>query len=122
MRMTEILILLLIGLMAGFVSGTFGVGGGIVLIPALIFVMGFTQHQAQGTSLALMIAPIGLIAAWNYYKQGFVNIKVAAILLIAFFAGSYFGSLLAVNISGKILQKIFGVMMIIVALKLIFGK
>ena len=122
MKMTGILILLAIGLLAGFVSGTFGVGGGIVIIPALIFVLGFTQHQAQGTSLAMMVAPIGLVAAWNYYKQGFVDIKVALIILAAFFVGSYLGSLLSVQISGRWLQKIFGVLMIVVAVKLIIGK
>ncbi len=122
MKMVEIISLLIIGLIAGFVSGSFGVGGGIVLIPALVFLMGFTQHQAQGTSLALMVAPIGLIAAWNYYKQDYVNIKVAIILLIAFFIGSYFGSLLAVKISGRLLQKIFAVMMMIVAIKMFLGK
>lgn len=122
MKMTEILLLLLIGLAAGFVSGSFGVGGGIILVPALVFFLGFSQHSAQGTSLAMMVAPIGLISAWNYYKQDYVDIKVAFILLIAFFVGSYLGSLMAVNISGKVLKKIFGVMMIVAALKMIFGK
>ncbi|MEA3445226.1 MAG: sulfite exporter TauE/SafE family protein [Bacteroidota bacterium] len=120
--MIEIIVLLLIGLLAGFISGSFGVGGGIILVPALVFILGFTQHHAQGTSLAMMVAPVGLIAAWNYHKQGFVDIKVAAIILIAFFIGSYFGSMLAIKISGKLLQKIFGVMMIVAALKMIFGK
>lgn len=122
MKMTQILLLLLIGLAAGFVSGSFGVGGGIILVPALVFFLGFSQHSAQGTSLALMVAPIGLISAWNYYKQDYVNIKVALIVLIAFFIGSYFGSLMAVKISGKVLHKLFGVLMLAAALKMIFGK
>jgi uncharacterized membrane protein YfcA len=122
MKMTQILLLLLIGLAAGFVSGSFGVGGGIILIPALVFFLGFSQHTAQGTSLAMMVAPIGLISAWNYYKQDYVNIKVALIVLVAFFVGSYFGSLLAVNISGKLLHRLFGVLLLAAALKMIFGK
>ncbi len=112
----------MIGLLAGFVSGGLGVGGGIIIIPALLFIMGFTQHQAQGTSLAIMVAPIGLIAAFNYYKQGYVNIKFAAIILIAFFIGSYFGSAVAVNIPGKALQKVFGVMLLVAGAKMIFAK
>ncbi|MCF8373821.1 MAG: sulfite exporter TauE/SafE family protein [Bacteroidales bacterium] len=120
--MTQILLLLLIGLAAGFVSGSFGVGGGIILVPALVFFLGFSQHTAQGTSLALMVAPIGLISAWNYYKQDYVNIKVAFIVLVAFFIGSYFGSLMAVKISGKVLHKLFGVLLLAAALKMIFGK
>lgn len=122
MKMTQILLLLLIGLAAGFVSGSFGVGGGIILVPALVFFLGFSQHTAQGTSLALMVAPIGLISAWNYYKQDYVNIKVAFIVLVAFFIGSYFGSLMAVKISGKVLHKLFGVLLLAAALKMIFGK
>ena len=73
MKMTEIIILLMIGLLAGFVGGSFGVGGGIIIIPALVFVLGYSQHLAQGTSLAMMIPPIGLLAAVNYYKSGFIK-------------------------------------------------
>ncbi|MCX6256533.1 MAG: TSUP family transporter [Bacteroidia bacterium] len=86
--MSDFIILILVGLLAGFVSGSAGVGGGIVIVPALVFIMGFTQHEAQGTSLALMVAPIGLISAWNYYRHGYVNIKFALILLAAFFMTS----------------------------------
>ncbi len=122
MKMTEILLLLMIGLLAGFVGGSFGVGGGIIIIPALVFVLGYSQHMAQGTSLAMMIPPIGLLAAFNYYKSGFINIKAALILIVAFVIGSYFGSLISVQIQGKMLQRVFGVLMLIVALKMIFGK
>ncbi len=122
MKMAEIIILLIIGLLAGFVGGSFGIGGGIIIIPALVFVMGYSQHMAQGTSLAMMIPPIGILAAMNYYKSGFINIKAALILVVAFVIGSYFGSLISVQIQGKMLQKVFGVFVLIVALKMIFGK
>ena len=122
MKMAEIIILLMIGLLAGFVGGSFGIGGGIIIIPALVFVMGYSQHMAQGTSLAMMIPPIGILAAMNYYKSGFINIKAALILVVAFVIGSYFGSLISIHIQGKMLQKVFGVLVLIVALKMIFGK
>ena len=122
MKVNEIVLLLVIGLLAGIVSGTLGVGGGIVIVPALIFFMGFSQHMAQGTSLVFMLPPIGVFAAYTYYKKDFVNLKYALILLFAFVLGAYLGSLFSVNINDKILRKIFGVFMIVVALKMIFGK
>ncbi len=118
----EIVILLLIGLIAGFVGGTLGIGGGIIIIPALVFILGYSQHMAQGTSLAMMIPPIGILAAINYYKSGFINMKAAMILVVAFVIGSYFGSLISVNIEGKTLQKVFGFIMLVVAIKLLVGK
>ncbi len=122
MTFTQLLLLLLTGLAAGMVSGSLGVGGGIVLVPALIFVMGFTQHQAQGTSLAMMLPPVVIFAAINYYKEGHINIKVALILMVAFTLGAYLGSKFALNISPKILKKAFGTLLIIAALKMIFSK
>ena len=122
MKVNEIVLLLIIGLLAGLVSGTLGVGGGIIIVPALVFFMGFTQHMAQGTSLAFMLPPIGFFAAYTYYKNSYVNIKFALILLIAFIIGAYLGSLFSVNLDAKILRKLFGFFMIIVALKMIFGK
>ncbi len=122
MKVSEILILLIIGLLAGIVSGTLGVGGGIIIVPALVFIMGFSQHMAQGTSLAFMLPPIGFFAAYTYYKNDFVNLKYALILLIAFVAGAYLGSLFSISINDRILRKIFGVFMLFVAIKMIFGK
>lgn len=117
-----IIALIITGLLAGVVSGTFGVGGGIIIIPALIFVLGMTQHEAQGTSLAMMIPPIGILAAMNYYKNGYVNVKYAIILVVAFLIGSYFGSLLSVHIPEKILKKLFAVLIIAVGIKMFFNK
>lgn len=120
--MNDVLILLMIGVVAGFISGGVGIGGGIVIVPALMFFLGYSQHQASGTTLAMMVAPIGLFSAWNYFKSGYVEIKSSLIILTAFFVGSYFGSLLAVNLPAKTLQRIFGILIFGVSLKYIFGK
>lgn len=122
METSQLFFLLIIGLIAGLVSGTMGVGGGVVIVPALVFFMGFTQHQAQGTSLVMMVPPIVAAGAYNYYKAGHVNLKFALILMVAFIVGSYLGSLFSVHISGRVLRKIFGFFMLAVALKMIFTK
>ncbi len=113
---------LLLGLVAGTVSGLLGIGGGVIIIPALIFLFGFSQHQAQGTTLALMVPPIGLLAAYTYYKQGFVDIKLALLITAGFFIGGYIGAKLSINIPNALLQKMFGFLLLVVALKMIFGK
>ena len=122
MGLTEFFALILIGLIAGIFGGMFGLGGGVVVIPALVMYMGFSQHQAQGTNLAFMLAPIGLLAVMNYYKDGYVNIKYAVILAFAFFIGAYLGSLWSVQIPDNILKKVFGGVVIIIGLKMILGK
>jgi hypothetical protein len=122
MSATQIIIIASIGLLGGFVSGAFGIGGGIIIVPALVFMAGMTQHGAQGTSLAMMLAPIGLFAVFNYYKAGYVNIRFAVILMIAFLLGSYFGSKMAIHIEGKLLRQSFGVLTVLMGLKFIFGK
>ncbi len=108
--------------MAGVFSGTFGVGGAIIVIPALIYFLGLSQHQAQGTSLAFMIPPVTLMAALNYSKNGYVNWKFALVLAVMFFIGTYFGSMLSISIPEKILKKMFGGLLLLVALKIIFSK
>lgn len=122
MSLEEVLILLLVGLMAGFISGALGVGGGIVIVPSLVFILGFTQHQAQRTSLAMMLAPIGILAAYNYFKSGHIQIRYALILMLAFIVGGYLGSLLSVKLPGLTLKKIFGVLTLIVGIRMIFGR
>ncbi len=122
MSLNEIIILILIGLSAGIVSGLLGVGGAIIIVPALIFFVGLTQHQAQGTSLAILLFPIGLLAFWNYYKQGYVNFKIAVVVMLAFFIGGYFGSLLAVRVPERVLKISFGVLIILVGLRMIIKK
>ena len=117
-----IVLLLIIGVLAGVLSGLIGIGGGIIVIPALVFFLGFSQQTAQGTTLAMMVPPIGLLAAWAYYKEGFVDVKAAAIICIGFIAGSYFGAKFATGISQDMLRKIFSVILILVAVKMFFTK
>jgi uncharacterized protein len=122
MTVQEILILLLTGLLAGFLSGTMGVGGGIIIIPSLVFLLGVSQHQAQGTSLLVFTFPVFLLAVLNYARGGNVNYRYALILVIAFLAGSYIGSRLAVSIPAASLKKAFGVLLFIMGLQFIIGK
>jgi uncharacterized membrane protein YfcA len=122
MNLTTILILVIIGLMAGVFGGMFGVGGAIIMIPALVYFLGVDQHTAQGTSVAIMLPPIGLFAAYNYYKAGEVNIWYAVIIAVAFMAGGYFGSLIALKLPENLMKKIFGILLILVALRMIFSK
>lgn len=120
--MYEWIILLLVGLAAGILGGMMGVGGGVIVIPALMFFLGLTQKEANATSVAFMLAPTGLLAFINYYKAGLVNIKYAAILALAFFVGAYFGSAWAIKMPIDTLKKLFGVLLILVGIKLFFGK
>ena len=112
MSISTLILLILIGLSAGLLSGVVGVGGGIVMIPLMMIFLGFTQHQAQGTSLAVMLPPIGVLAAWNYHKMGFVEWKYAMIIAAAFIIGGYLGSRWAVNVDARTLKKIFGFIML----------
>ena len=119
----QILILIAIGFFGGLISGTFGVGGGIVIIPALVFFMGVTQHKAQGIYLGMVTLPVFIFASYNYYKSGNFNFKYSLLLLGTFVIGSFLGSYLSNNyISDKTLQKIFGVLMLLTSLKIIFSK
>ncbi len=120
MSISTLLLLILIGLSAGLLSGVVGVGGGIIIIPLLMLLIGLDQHQAQGTSLAVMLPPIGILAAWNYNKAGFVEWKYALIIAATFIIGGYLGSRWAVTVDARSLRKIFGVIMLIGGLKLIF--
>jgi uncharacterized membrane protein YfcA len=122
MSTSLLLILILIGILTGFMAGMLGIGGAIIMIPALVFFMGLSQQTAQGTSLAVMLPPIGILAAYNYYKAGQVNIKFALILAAAFLVGSYFGSRLALEIPQNLLKKIFGILLLAVAAKMLLSK
>lgn len=122
MTTTALLTLIIIGIITGAVAGLLGIGGAIIMVPALVFIMGLSQHQAQGTSLAVMLPPIGIIAAYNYYKAGEVNLKFALILAGTFIIGSYFGSKLALNIPQRLLQKIFALLLLLISLKMLFSK
>ncbi|MFN8241848.1 MAG: sulfite exporter TauE/SafE family protein [Bacteroidales bacterium] len=122
MSVATIILLVILGLLTGVLAGLLGIGGGIIVIPALIFIMGFTQQSAQGTSLAMMLPPVGIFAVMNYYKAGHVDIKVALILATVFVVGSIFGSKLAIKLPQDILKKVFGVFLLLVALKMLLWK
>ena len=122
MSITHLIILIVIGILSGLLAGVFGVGGAIIVIPALVFILGLSQHQAQGTSLAFMLPPVGILATWNYWKAGHVDWKIALVLSLTFVVGAYFGSNLSLNISDRTLRRIFGVLMIVMAVKMIFSK
>jgi uncharacterized protein len=122
MSVSTILILLVIGTITGVMAGMLGIGGGLVVIPALVMIMGMSQQAAQGTSLAMMLPPIGILAAYNYYKAGHVDIKIALLLAITFIAGSYFGSKLAIRLPQELMKKIFGIFLLLVAIKMLFWK
>lgn len=120
-NLTTIIILILIGLLGGILSGMIGVGGGIIIVPALVYFLGLSQHTAQGTSLALMLPPIGILAAMNYYKAGALNIKYALIISLAFIIGGYFGSKISISyISEENMKRIFGLIMLFASIKLVF--
>ena len=115
-----ILIVILIGVAAGMLSGLVGVGGGLIIVPSLVFFLGMSQFSAQGTSLGLILLPVGILAVLNYYKQGHVDVKVVCLLSIGFIAGSYFGGKISLSLSQDTVKKFFAVFMIIVAIKMIF--
>jgi len=122
MSTSMILILIVIGIITGVMAGMLGIGGAIIMIPALVFLLGISQQTAQGTSLAVMLPPVGIIAAYNYYKAGHVNIRFAIILAVFFLVGSYFGSKLALNLPQSLLKKIFGILLLLVAAKMLLSK
>jgi uncharacterized membrane protein YfcA len=117
-----ILLLLLVGLFAGFLSGFVGVGGGIIIVPALVYFLGFNQHTAQGTSLGVLLLPVGIFAVMNYYKAGYLDIKAALFISIAFVAGAYFGSKISISLDQKMVKQVFGGFLLLVAIKMLSGK
>ncbi len=121
-NMAAIIILLCIGLFAGILSGMVGIGGGIIIVPALVFFMGMSQHQAQGTSLTVLLLPVGILAVYYYYNAGYVDIKSALIIALTFVVGGLIGSKIAISIDQNVLKKVFGIFMLILSLKMIFWK
>ncbi len=116
--MTWVLVALL-GLMAGVVSGVFGVGGAVVIIPGLVLLAKLPQHTAHGTSLAALLLPVGLLGTLEYYKRGQVNIPLAAIVAVGLLIGAYFGARLAGTMSDAMLRKAFGVFLLVIAVRLL---
>ena len=120
MTIQTILSLILVGLAAGALSGLVGIGGGIIVVPALVYILGFSQMQAQGTSLGLLLLPVGFLAVMNYYKQGYIDLKVVAIMCVAFVIGGYLGSKITLSLSEALVKKIFAIVLILVAGKMLF--
>ena len=120
--MSSIVSYVILGLTAGVLSGLIGIGGGVIIVPALVFLFGLSQHQAQGTTLGLLVPPIGILAAWTYYKQGYVDIKIAALVALGFFIGSLFGARLATGLSSVVLERVFGVALLLISIKMILVK
>lgn len=120
MAASMIVLMLLIGLFAGIISGVFGIGGGIVIVPALIYLAKFSQHAAIGTSLAILLPPVGIWAVLEYYRHGNVDLKAALIVAIAFMAGGWRGAHLANHLSGSVLKLMFGIFVIAIGGYLIF--
>lgn len=115
-----ILIVIVIGVAAGMLSGLVGIGGGLIIVPALVYFMGMSQHSAQGTSLALILLPVGIFAVLNYYNKGFIDLKIVWLLAIGFVAGGYLGSKIAINLPQDTIKKCFAILMILVAVKMLF--
>lgn len=120
--MSAVLAYIVLGVVAGIISGLVGIGGGIIIVPALVLVFGMNQLQAQGTTLALLVAPIGILAAWTYYTHGLVDLKIAGLIIIGFVVGGYLGGKIAVGLPNELLQKLFGVVLLLVAIKMLTGK
>ena len=120
MTVQTILILLLVGIAAGILSGLVGIGGGLIIVPALIFFLGFSQKLAQGTSLGILLLPIGILAVLQYYKAGFVDVKTVWLVAVGFLAGGYFGSRIALSLPQETVKKIFAIVLLVIAVKMLF--
>ena len=112
----------LLGIIAGVFSGLLGIGGGTVVVPALVYFFHMSQHKAQGTILGAFLPPVALLAFWKYYQSGNVDIRVAAFLAVGLFVGAYFGAKLGLAMPELILKRVFGVFLLFMAFKLISGK
>jgi uncharacterized membrane protein YfcA len=117
-----VILLILVGLAAGVLSGILGIGGGLLIVPALVFLFGVTQKQAQGTSLAILLLPVGILAVWEYYQAGNIDFKMAGLVALGFVFGAYGGALIAGHVADDVLKKVFAVFLVLVAAKMFFGK
>ncbi len=116
------LLYIILGLVAGIFSGVFGLGGGTILIPVLVYLFGLSQHQAQGTTLAIMVPPIGLLAALRYYTSGNVKLGMAGFICLGFFFGGLIGANFVQNLSDPFLKRLFGIFLLFVSMEMILGK
>ena len=112
----------LLGIGVGAAAGFIGVGGGIFVVPALVYLFKFSQREAQGTSLAMLVPPIGLFAAYEYWKQGFIKVPVAGVLAVGFVLGSLLTSRLIGQVQDLVVRRVFALVLVYVAARLFFGK
>lgn len=117
-----IILIALIGIISGLLGGMLGLGGAIIIIPALVMLLGYSQQMAQGTALIMMVLPVGALAAFQYYQKGFVDVKASLIMAAFFFVGGYFGAKFATQISQDLLKKIFAGVLVMIAVKMWFQK
>jgi hypothetical protein len=122
MNISSGLLYIVLGILSGFLSGLIGIGGGTIVVPVLVIIFGLSQKTAQGTTLALLVPPIGILAAWTYYKQGYVDFPIAGLICVGFILGGLIGAKLATNISNQTLERIFGIALLIISIKMIFSK
>jgi len=115
-------LILLVGLVVGMVSGVVGIGGGILFVPALVWLLGMDQHKAQGTSLGALLAPVGIFAFLEYYRRGNADVRVAALLAAGFLVGGYFGAVGAQHIPEVWLRRIFAITLVVVGGRMWFSK
>lgn len=120
MGFQDLFVIALIGTAAGMLSGLLGLGGAIVIIPALVLFLGYSQQMAQGTALMMMVLPVGALAAFQYYQKGYVDIKSALVMAVFFFVGGYFGAKFATQIPQDILKKVFALLLVVIAVKMWF--
>lgn len=111
-----------IGFVAGFFSGMVGIGGGVIMVPAMVMILGYSQHMAQGTALATMMFPVGILAVIQYYKEGYVSFPTVGLLAAGFILGGFIGGKIAVNLDALLIKRIFGFVMLFFAVKMILGK
>jgi|SRR5579883_2262660 len=121
-EMSNPVLLLVVGLVAGVVSGLFGIGGGLIIVPGLIYVIGMGQMQATGTSLAALIPPVGLLGAVEYYRHGLINVRYAALIALGLFVGAYFGARFVQSVPPVLLRRVYAVFMMAVATRMFFSK
>jgi len=113
----EIVTLLVLGLVAGVLAGMFGIGGGAIMVPAMMFIVGYQTRTATGTSLAALLLPFGLFGVLEYYRNGHVNITAAALLVAGLFVGSYFGARFTLSLPDLVVKRAYGVFLIVIALR-----
>ncbi|HAN65527.1 MAG TPA: permease [Chitinophagaceae bacterium] len=120
MDVNTLIIILLVGLAAGILGGMVGIGGGIIIVPALVYFLGFSQFKAQGTSLAMLMFPVGILGVIQYYKQGYVDFRIVIVLALGFVLGSLLGSRLSLSLPQDLVKKLFAILMLLLGVKMLF--